>query len=217
MKIVGERTNLPYGVVPASPENGDIWTTASGTFVRINNATVGPLSAGGGGGVPGGATTQIQYNNGGVFAGSAGLTWDEATNTLGIVGANGGLMLKGIDNEPSIPPVGHLDIYAKNVAGRMIAKIKGPSGLDTPLQSALWGNNIVLWTPTTATAGFWQGTLGAGLGTYTTALPIFNSTIYQSIKRGRWANVFRTSWRTNVSPSSSTFGAYRYTDCSYNQ
>jgi hypothetical protein len=39
--------NLPHGVAPTSPVNGDIWTTTAGTFVRINGTTVGPLGSGG--------------------------------------------------------------------------------------------------------------------------------------------------------------------------
>lgn len=36
--------NLAHGVAPSSPVNGDMWTTTAGLFVRINGATVGPLS-----------------------------------------------------------------------------------------------------------------------------------------------------------------------------
>ena len=39
-------------------------------------------SWGGGGGVPGGSDTQIQYNNAGSFSGSPALTWDNSTSTL---------------------------------------------------------------------------------------------------------------------------------------
>lgn len=35
---------LPHGAAPTSPVNGDIWTTTAGLFVRINGATVGPLT-----------------------------------------------------------------------------------------------------------------------------------------------------------------------------
>lgn len=35
---------IPHGTAPSSPVNGDIWTTTAGIFVRINGATVGPLS-----------------------------------------------------------------------------------------------------------------------------------------------------------------------------
>ena len=36
--------NLPHGSAPTTPVNGDIWTTTAGLYVRINGATVGPLS-----------------------------------------------------------------------------------------------------------------------------------------------------------------------------
>jgi len=35
---------IPHGAAPTSPANGDMWTTTAGLFVRINGATVGPLS-----------------------------------------------------------------------------------------------------------------------------------------------------------------------------
>jgi hypothetical protein len=41
----------------------------------------------------------------------------------------------GITNEPA-SPAANFTIYAKSVAGKMVLKIKGPSGLDTPLQNA---------------------------------------------------------------------------------
>ena len=47
----------------------------------------------GGGGVPGGANTQVQFNNSGAFGGSANLTWDNTNNILTLpklVATNGG-------------------------------------------------------------------------------------------------------------------------------
>ena len=38
--------NLPQGTAPTLPNNGDLWTTPSGVFARINGSTVGPLSSG---------------------------------------------------------------------------------------------------------------------------------------------------------------------------
>lgn len=35
---------IPHGEAPSSPVDGDMWTTTAGLFVRINGATVGPLS-----------------------------------------------------------------------------------------------------------------------------------------------------------------------------
>lgn len=42
--------NLPPGVAPTAPVNGDVWATAAGLFVRVAGVTVGPLGAAGGGG-----------------------------------------------------------------------------------------------------------------------------------------------------------------------
>lgn len=36
--------NLPHGTAPTAPVNGDMWTTTAGLYVRINGATVGPLT-----------------------------------------------------------------------------------------------------------------------------------------------------------------------------
>lgn len=35
---------IPHGSAPTSPVDGDVWTTTAGLYVRINGATVGPLS-----------------------------------------------------------------------------------------------------------------------------------------------------------------------------
>jgi hypothetical protein len=35
---------IPHGSAPSSPTNGDMWTTTAGLYVRINGATVGPLT-----------------------------------------------------------------------------------------------------------------------------------------------------------------------------
>ena len=40
--------NLPPGVAPTSPVNGDVWTTSAGMFVQINGSTIGPFGGGGG-------------------------------------------------------------------------------------------------------------------------------------------------------------------------
>lgn len=54
------------------------------TFCQFNGTSNGwnnPLS-GGGGGTPGGSDTQVQYNSGGSFAGSSGLTFNNAASRL---------------------------------------------------------------------------------------------------------------------------------------
>lgn len=142
--------------------------------------------------IVGGSNTQIQFNDNGAFGGDADFTWDSTTKDLVLGGTDTGITLKGITTEPSAPSAGNLHYYSKLIAGRMIPKVVGPAGVDTPLQAALWGNNISLWTPTTATEGVWQGTAGAGAGTYTTALPT-TTNLYTAMKRGGWANVVTTT------------------------
>ena len=62
------------------------FTAGSNITLTRNSATEITIAAsgGGGGGTPGGSDTQIQYNDGGSFGGTTGLTWDDSTNILSI-------------------------------------------------------------------------------------------------------------------------------------
>lgn len=58
---------------------------SSGYWVAISGFV---LSSGSGGGSdPGGADTQVQFNDGGVFGGQAGFAFTKATGTLSVAGA----------------------------------------------------------------------------------------------------------------------------------
>jgi len=74
---------IPHGSAPTSPVNGDIWTTSTAMFVRINGTTV---QLGSGGGTIGGSITQSQVAFGAVtgnqIAGSSNFTWDTGSNAL---------------------------------------------------------------------------------------------------------------------------------------
>jgi hypothetical protein len=69
---------VPIDITTTAPQNGQalIWDAANSEFVPGNV---------GGGGTPGGANTQIQFNNAGAFVGTANLTW--SGTTLGVIGA----------------------------------------------------------------------------------------------------------------------------------
>lgn len=60
--------------------------TNRGAYIDLTAATDGVgtnlLAGGGGGGSPGGANTQIQFNDGGSFAGNAVMTFDKATGNV---------------------------------------------------------------------------------------------------------------------------------------
>lgn len=68
--------NMPHGTAPASPTNGDCWTTVGGLYCQINGVTVGPYGTGSGGNVATkdegstltSATTSIDWVGGGVTA-----------------------------------------------------------------------------------------------------------------------------------------------------
>jgi hypothetical protein len=145
----------------------------------------------GGSATPSGANTQVQFNNAGAFGGSSDLTFDDATKTLSLNGVDTDISLRAITNEPATPPVGTGLIYTKYISGKLAIKIKGQSGLDSPLQNAFWQNNITMWNPTNVTAGVWLGSVGATTGTYTRALPI-STAVYTSIVRSRYSNVVTT-------------------------
>lgn len=74
----GASFRVPHGVAPSSPQNGDVWTTAAGMFVRVNNATVGPLAAAAG-------TTVVSFNG---RQGAVTLSSSDVTNALGYTPLN---------------------------------------------------------------------------------------------------------------------------------
>lgn len=61
-----------YGQIP-------VGNAVGGGYTPMATSTLG---ISGGSGTPGGATTQVQYNNGGAFGGSSTFLWDKAFNTL---------------------------------------------------------------------------------------------------------------------------------------
>lgn len=71
--------------------------------------------------------------------------WD-----IGLDIASGGMQLAD-EAEPSTPGSGKLRIYAKSLAGRVLLRQKGPSGVATPLQPSLFQNQICMVSASTGT------------------------------------------------------------------
>jgi hypothetical protein len=99
---------------------------------------------------------------------------------------------------PSAPTADVLRMFARKTSGRMLPKWVGPSGVDTWMQPALFGNNVVQYNPTagtTATGGF--GVLwakGGSSGTVDTPVPSGTSpAIINQMKRTRHRNVVTTA------------------------
>ena len=102
-----------------------------------------------------------------------------------------GLELKSVAAEPAAPAINILRTYSKTRAGRALVKTKITGGLDSFLQTSFAENNITLWSTTNAATGTWMGTVGAGAGAFTGALPT-NTNLYTVLKRSRYANVVTT-------------------------
>ena len=102
-----------YDIGSASKQWKDLYTAgdvklsgvASGSqagpssFLAVNAAGILVLdepAGGGGGGSPGGSDTQVQFNNGGAFGGSANLIWDDTNfKVTGNISGSGGLEAVG--------------------------------------------------------------------------------------------------------------------------
>lgn len=84
-----------------------------------------------------------------------GTGWD-----IGVDIQSGGMQLAA-QTDPAAPAAGNLRIYAKDIAGRVLPKWVGPSGVDTPFQANLGFNRVALSTPT-GTANCSTGSTGIG-------------------------------------------------------
>ena len=87
--------------------------------------------------------TNIKTVNGNSILGSGDLT------ISGGVGASDPIQLA--DRATPSAPVSGLTLFSKKRAGRSSLNQIGSSGIDTPLQPALFGNSIYMWLPSTST------------------------------------------------------------------
>ncbi|HUO50790.1 MAG TPA: hypothetical protein VMU25_04480 [Candidatus Paceibacterota bacterium] len=132
----------------AASSTGDVqFTNADGSFTATDNFNWN---------IP---------NNGLTIKGKAGQSGDLLTvasstgNAMFDVSSNGVIEL-ATTSDPTTPPAGQLDIYAKDIAGRILPKWIGPSGVDTPIQANLGFNRVAILMPaggttcSTAVGGF---------------------------------------------------------------
>jgi hypothetical protein len=89
--------NLAHGVAPTAPTNGDVWTTTTGMYTRINGSTVGPLGAGGGGG------SAVYYQDNAPSAPTTGTVWVESDATTSVINSNDYVLKTSIYNESVSP------------------------------------------------------------------------------------------------------------------
>ena len=190
--------NISVSVVDGN--NITLVTTPTPTqVITIDRGIAGPASP------PGGATTQVQYNLAGVFAGSANLTFNGTTLNLGGLTASTALALDASKNISSITNTG----TGSNVLANSPTLVT--PNLGTP--SALVGTNIT-GTATAFTAS--NVTTNANLTGAITS--VGNATLLGSFtslqlltaltnETGTGANVFGTSpaITTSLTTASTTF------------
>lgn len=87
--------------------------------------------------------------------------------------------------DPGVAQSGHLTVYTKAIAGRMMLKIVGPSGLDTSLQPFLGRNKVGYWCPpgnATTVPGILGYTALSSVGT-ATARTIATTNMFTRMRR----------------------------------
>lgn len=196
---------------------GKLQTIASGTLLgrssagsgNVESITVGSglslsggtLSASGGGGSPGGSSGQVQFNNAGSFGGASQAT----VNGLGqiVIGTSGVQLTARTDAAPASVS-GQLTLYARSRAGRILPQFVGPSGVDSDIQPALFGNRIMMWVPGSGTA------LGSFGLTPTTAATLSHptpatTTLAESIYRTRFSTSTTAGNASGVRDNVNTF------------
>lgn len=107
-------------------------------------------------------------------------------NTLTYAPLNGTLTSLMLDatTDPTPPLTDSLQIYAKEVAGKIVPKYIGPSGLDTIIQESFAGNGIIMAGPGTTTALSYFGQ-GAFTAVGTLSHPAIAATsVRESTRRG---------------------------------
>lgn len=130
---------------------------AVGSSVFICRSSAYVLFSGGGGGTPGGSTTQIQFNDSSAFGGDAGLTYDKTTDTLTISG-----VLK----------LGTTPVTISDAAGKILSAALNTVGVGqggtgaTTLTGVLQGNGASAVTTITNSSTVGQVLRTTGASTY---------------------------------------------------
>lgn len=177
-----------YAIVDST---NNAWETGLGTFVSATPALA--------------RTTVLESSNAGAAvsfaAGTKNVFITPVATKTPIFDNVGAVLMPGVTAEPPVPASDTMYFYSKKIAGRMVPKIMGPSGIDTAMQTALFQNRILLYVPSTGTTGTGSG---AGLGpVWTSGGTVSHPTpattspaISNQMRRTRYANIVTTTNQT---------------------
>ena len=185
--------NLSLGNVANLKITGGV----NGYFLQTDGA--GNLSwavggnGGGGNGLPGGANTQIQYNNSGAFGGDSGFTYNNLTDTVNIINLN-------TTGEANLGPVANVTITGGTAgyvlrtdgAGNLSWVAGGGGGNGTPGGS----NTQVQFNDDTTFAGDSDFTFDKNTGIL--SIPIVNATTVSANGFQTTGNITAGNIRANV-------------------
>lgn len=120
--------------------------------------TFDEVSAGGGGGTPGGSNTQIQFNDSSAFGGDADLTWNKTTNVMTVTGdvnlSDGGTYTTTLQ---TITPTAARTISLPNATGT-VALVAGSSGQVVYNNAGVQAGGNLGYNATTGVFGYISGT-----------------------------------------------------------
>jgi Protein of unknown function (DUF2793) len=163
----GASLNVPHGVAPATPVNGDLWTTTGGVFARVNGATVDLAATG---------ATDLSYTASTRFLASstgADVTLPLATGTdAGLMASGDFTKLAGVATGATANSADALLLARANHTGTQAQSTIVLAG-DLAALEAVTGTNTIYyrsaadtWSPVTigANLSFSAGTLAAAAG-----------------------------------------------------
>ena len=120
--------------------------------------TFDEVSAGGGGGTPGGSDTQIQFNDSSAFGGDADLTWNKTTNVMTVTGdvnlSDGGTYTTTLQ---TITPTAARTISFPDATGT-VALVAGSSGQVVYNNAGVQAGGNLGYNATTGVFGYLSGT-----------------------------------------------------------
>lgn len=146
--------NLPPGVAPSAPVNGDMWTTSLGVYVRINGSTVGPLASSasttltvGSTVVNSGTDGYTLYNNAGVLGNRQYVPLANGGTNNGLTASNGGIVYSDASKLVVLP--GTVTPGQCLLSGSSSAPSWGSCVAGTTVSDVTAANASVTVTPTT--------------------------------------------------------------------